>query len=90
MELRTWLSYTEKNLRLTFWRSSGGHQEVDFLVGEKFAVEVKATQNVNNRDLKGLRALAEENILKKFYLVSHDRIDRKSGKFLSRPLANIS
>ena len=81
MELRTWLSYAEKNLRLTFWRSSGGHQEVDFIVGEKFAVEVKAAQSVNNRDLKGMRALAEENIMKKFYLVSHDRINRKSGEF---------
>ena len=81
MELRAWLSYTEKNLRLTFWRSSGGYQEVDFLVGEKFAVEVKATQSVSNRDLKGLRALAEENILQKFYLVSCDRINKKSGKF---------
>lgn len=81
MELCSWLSYTEKSLHLTFWRSSGGQHEVDFLVGEKFAVEVKASQSVNNHDLKGLRALAEENILQKFYLVSHDKINRKSGKF---------
>lgn len=80
MELRAWLAYNEKNVRITFWRSHSKH-EVDFLVGKEFAVEVKATQNVTARDLKGLQALAEENILKKFYLVSHDRLNRKNAEF---------
>ena len=76
MELRAWLAYREKNLRLTFWRSQSKH-EVDFLVGEAFAVEVKATTNVTTRDLKGLQALAAENIIKKLYLVSHDSLNRQ-------------
>lgn len=81
MELRAWLSYTEKNLRLTFWRASGGSYEVDFLVGAKLAIEVKATQNVTKRDLKGLRALAEEGICQKFYLVSQDNLNKKYEQF---------
>ena len=82
MELRAWLSYSGKNLRLTFWRASGGSHEVDFLVGEKLAIEVKATQNVSKRDLKGLRALAEEGVCQKLYLVSHDPLNRKSDTFV--------
>ena len=77
MELRAWLSYTDKTPRLTFWRSLDGRREVDFLVGDKIAIEVQATQSVDRHDLKGLHALMEEEIVgQKFYLVSHDPIDR--------------
>ena len=73
MELRAYLSYRGRNLtELSFWRTKHG-QEVDFLVGEELAIEVKAATRVSSRDLKGLRALAEEGIFKKFYLVSQDR-----------------
>ena len=77
MELRAYLAYRERNLtELTYWRSRYGH-EVDFLVGEELAVEVKATETLDNRDLKGLRALAEEGVFKKLYLVSNDPIPAK-------------
>ena len=77
MELRAYLAYREHNLtELTYWRSRYGH-EVDFLVGEELAVEVKATETLNNRDLKGLRALAEEGVFKQLYLVSHDPLPAK-------------
>ncbi|MBP9729579.1 MAG: ATP-binding protein, partial [Gammaproteobacteria bacterium] len=41
------------------------------------AIEVKSTANPNSKHMKGLRALAEENICKKYYLVcscSHNKI----------------
>ena len=81
MELRAYLSYRAKNLtEITFWRSRQGH-EVDFLVGEELAIEVKASYSVSPRDLKGLRFLAEEGIFKKFYLVSQDRSEQQHGIF---------
>lgn len=81
MELRAYLSYTGRSLlELAFWRSKHG-LEVDFLVGEEFAIEVKATTQTSNRDLKGLKALAEENVFKKFYLVSQDCTNRKYDIF---------
>ena len=81
MELRAYLSYRAKNLtEITFWRSRQGH-EVDFLVGEELAIEVKASHSVSLRDLKGLRFLAEEGIFKKFYLVSQDRSEQQHGIF---------
>ena len=82
MELRAYLSYRALNLtQLTFWRSRQGH-EVDFLVGEELAIEVKASSSVSPRDLKGLRMLAEEGIFKQFYLVSQDRNAQQHGVFI--------
>ena len=58
-ELRAWLSYTRDPRPLTFWHTADG-SEVDFVVGETAAIEVKATGAVTRRDLTGLRRLAEE------------------------------
>lgn len=56
LELRAWLSYYRSDDRLTFWRSQSGF-EVDFVIGDTFAIEVKATEPGQERDLKGIRAL---------------------------------
>ena len=84
MELCAYLSYNHKKLPLTFWRTKHGH-EVDFLIGEQLAVEVKAKQTVSHRDLKGLQLLAEEGVFKKFYLISHDPLPRRDDCFYSVP-----
>ncbi len=73
MELRAYLSYKRKKLPLTYWRSKTGH-EVDFLVGTKSAIEVKASKKVSTRDFKGLKYLNEENVFENFILVSQDPI----------------
>ncbi len=54
---------------IRYWRSSSGF-EVDFIVGDHTAIEVKAKENVSANDLKSLRALAEENKLKRYLCVS--------------------
>lgn len=56
---------------LHYWRSTSGF-EVDFILGEHTAVEVKAKTNVSPQDLKSLRALAEERKLKRYLCVSLD------------------
>jgi predicted AAA+ superfamily ATPase len=53
---------------LSFWRSSSGF-EVDFIIGDHTAVEVKAKKNVSPQDIKSLRALREEKLLKRFVCV---------------------
>lgn len=79
MELRAYLSYRRLKEPLAFWRTLNG-QEVDFLIGDHTAIEVKATRRVSPRDWKGLHTLQEEKVFKKFYLVSQDRIEtRQSG-----------
>lgn len=51
------------------WRSASGF-EVDFILGDHTAIEVKAKENVSLQDLKSLRALAEEKKLKRYLCVS--------------------
>ena len=58
-ELRAWLAYARDDRSLTFWRTADG-SEVDFVVGDSAAIEVKATASVGPGDLRGLRRLAEE------------------------------
>ena len=57
---------------LAYWRSTSGF-EVDCIVGDHTAVEIKAKENVSAQDLKGLRAIAEEKQLKRYLCVSLER-----------------
>ena len=54
---------------LSYWRSTSGF-EVDFIIGDHTAIEVKAKENLSSAELKPLRALAEEKKLKRFLCVS--------------------
>ena len=85
MELRSYLTYRKKEqLALCYWRTKHG-QEVDFVIGNRLAIEVKATTSVGGHDFKGLRTLAEEGVHEKFYLVSHDPIATCDGNFYAMP-----
>lgn len=74
-ELRAYLSYRRIKKDLTFWRSTSKF-EVDCLVGDKVAIEVKSTDRLSERHLRGLSALAEEGIFQDFYAISHDSVPR--------------
>ncbi len=67
-ELRTYCDYRTKE-SLHYWRSTSGF-EVDFILGEHTAIEVKAKKNVSAKDLRPLRALAEEKKLRRYLCVS--------------------
>ncbi len=84
MELKAYLSYRRLSDELTFWRSING-QEVDFIIGNHTAIEVKSTKKVDEKHLKGLRALREENYFKKYYLISHDAIPQTIHGIICRP-----
>jgi uncharacterized protein len=72
----------------TFWRSESGF-EVDFIIGDHTAVEVKAKRNVGNSDLRSLRALAEEKKLKRYFCVSMEKRRRKVGDILVLPFTEF-
>src|SRR5438034_6979012 len=76
LEIRSALSYRRTREHLAFWRSTHGH-EVDFVVGDRFGVEVKAKAAASSRDAHGLRAFQEEQAVRRLYLVSQDRVERK-------------
>ena len=75
MELKTWIDYTRPRSKLTFWRSTS-NMEVDFCVDEEIAIEVKLTMNVTEKHLKGLKALREENIFKRYVVVCQEEHPR--------------
>lgn len=66
-ELKTFTDYQHAG-ELNYWRSQSGF-EVDFILSDKIAVEVKAKTNINSSDLRGLKALQEEKKLKRYILV---------------------
>ena len=68
LELRAYLDYRDIDLPLTYWRSLS-QLEVDFVIGESVAIEVKAKPRPTKRDLRGLTALAEELPLKRRIVV---------------------
>ena len=60
--LRAWISYSDADLGIYFWRTRGG-SEVDFVVygGSEFhAIEVKNSTALRPRDLSGLRAFRQD------------------------------
>ena len=78
MEIRAYLGYKRLKSSLSYWRSTHGH-EVDFLIGDKIAIEVKSSQRVTSADFKGLKVLSEEEIFSDFYLVSQDPVETKKN-----------
>lgn len=61
---------------LSYWRSTSGF-EVDFILGDHTAIEVKAKETVSLQDMKSLRALAEEGKLKRYLCVSLEARSRR-------------
>jgi predicted AAA+ superfamily ATPase len=71
LELRASLDYHRKQDELCYWRTTTQF-EVDFVVGEKVAIEVRASERVTDKNLKGLRAFAEELSGIRKIVVSHE------------------
>jgi predicted AAA+ superfamily ATPase len=59
LELRAWLDYRRLDSSLSYWRSRS-RIEVDFMIGDRIAIEVKGKPRVTRRDLNGLHSLGEE------------------------------
>jgi predicted AAA+ superfamily ATPase len=74
LELRAYLDYRRRHDGLAYWRSIHQH-EVDFIVGDHTAVDVKATRRVGPRDLRGLAVLGEERRFRTRLLVSEDQTE---------------
>jgi len=67
-ELVSWRDYVSGQ-PISYWRSTSGF-EVDFVIGDHTAIEAKGKSNVTPQDLRTLRALAEEQKLKRYLCVS--------------------
>ena len=76
-ELKSYCDYKGQG-PLNFWRSSNG-DEVDFILADKTAIEVKGKQRVPDRDFKGLHTLKEEGLLKNYILVCDESKPRQKA-----------
>lgn len=88
MELRAYISYFRKKLPLCFWRTPDG-QEVDFVIGDRVAIEVKAAKKISSKHLKGLRYLMEEKKIDNYYMISQDSIALKEEGIYILPWDNF-
>ncbi len=75
-ELIAYLGYTQSSENLTYWRTSSGY-EVDAIIGEgRIAIEIKSTDEVKSRHLRGLKAFLEDFPQAKAIVVSLDKYPR--------------
>jgi predicted AAA+ superfamily ATPase len=76
-ELKCFSDYVSGE-QLSYWRSTSGF-EVDFILGDHTAIEVKGKKNLSPNDIKSLRMLEEEGKLKRYICVSLEPRRRKVG-----------
>jgi len=69
---------------VSYWRSTSGF-EVDFILADHTAVEIKAKESVSPQDLRSLHALAEEKKLKRYICVCLEARRRQVGDVLVLP-----
>ena len=75
MELKAYIDYRMTDDELYFWRTREGY-EVDFVVENKVAIEVKTSKNISNRELRGIRAFRDENAVKDYIIVCRELFER--------------
>ncbi|MCX6109893.1 MAG: AAA family ATPase [Proteobacteria bacterium] len=82
-EIKTWIDANALDIDLHYWRTTTG-VEVDFIVDNSVAIEVKAKGEIRSDDCKGLLAISEEGI-DHLYVVCLEEKARKHGKVLILP-----
>ena len=75
-ELVAYLGYSQSSEKISYWRTSSGY-EVDAIIGNgRVAVEIKSTDEVKSRHLKGLKAFKEDFPDARTIIVSLDKYSR--------------
>ena len=75
-EIIAYSGYTQSPENITYWRTSSGY-EVDVIIGNgRIAIEIKSTEEVKSRHLKGLKAFKEDFLHARAIIVSMDKNPR--------------
>ena len=75
LEIRAWIDYRRPRTPLAYWRSRSSY-EVDFILDDRVAIEAKATRRVQQKHLRGLRALADEGLVDRSIVVCREERPR--------------
>ena len=77
MEITTYIDYYGlSRTELTYYRLGSGKREVDFIIGDDVAIEVKSAKTITDKHLVSLRELKEEGIFSSYIVVSREEIPR--------------
>jgi len=87
-EVRAFLGLNRSGELMQYWRTKAG-LEVDLIIGDRLALEFKATTQVLDRHLKGLKALREEGLVRDFGVVSLDPVRRTVDGITIYPWADF-
>ncbi len=73
LELKAFADYRRPSgeMEISFWRNPSG-EEVDFLLNQEIAIEVKSSRSISERHAKGLEALNDLLPLKRRIIVCHE------------------
>ena len=85
LEIKAWIDYRLPRTTLHYWRSRSGY-EVDFVLGGRVGIEAKATKRVQQKHLKGLKALGEEGLLETRIIVCREDRPRQDDGIHIWPL----
>jgi len=78
-ELTAYISYTENENQLSYWRTASQY-EVDCVIGNaKLAIEIKSSTEIQYFHCKGLKAFREEHPETRSIIVSFDKKPRIMG-----------
>ena len=73
MELAAYIDYSGlHNTDITYYRTGDGKREVDFIIGDETAIEVKSAKHIMDKHLADLRKLKEEGIFSKYIDISRE------------------
>lgn len=84
LEIKAYIDYFSVDSKMSFWRIDE-ENEVDFIINEKVAIEVKATEMVQGKHLKGLLKFSENEKVDKQIIISLDKERRKMGDVVVYP-----
>lgn len=77
-ELVAYIGYNHKKEKLSYWRTHTG-VEVDAVIGDaQIAIEIKSTNNIQNKHLKGLKSFVSDYPQARPIVVSLDKLTRKT------------
>jgi uncharacterized protein len=88
LELKAHSSYSGQDYKISYWRTAS-QLEVDFILGDEIAIEVKSTSKATSKHTQGLKQIEEEYKFKHYILVSTDPIEKKDNNIWHLPWASF-
>ena len=77
MEITAYIDYSGlSRTELTYYRLGSGKREVDFIIGDDVAIEVKSAKNITDKHLVSLRELKEEGLFSSYIVISREETPR--------------